>query len=183
VRLVDEIVMGLTQSLKKNKAAEAKQVVEKTRIGSLVEYSRAIHAEMEAILSVARNVKGPLRGTSLYVTTFPCHNCARHVVASGIHEVYFIEPYPKSLAIDLHSDSISLDDRDRDKAAVFLQFEGVSPKNILKLFGHGKEKKIKGSVITFDHSTATPLFQPFLDSFTLYEDKIVADLEKNENQV
>jgi hypothetical protein len=43
----------------------------------------------------------------MYVTAFPCHYCARHIVAAGIDEVQFIEPYPKSRALDLHGDSIT----------------------------------------------------------------------------
>lgn len=75
-------------------------------IKDAIEYSRAIHAEMSALMTAARN--GALTvGTSLYVTTYPCHNCARHLVAAGVSEVYFIEPYVKSLASELHSDAIA----------------------------------------------------------------------------
>ena len=42
----------------------------------------------------------------MFVTTFPCHYCARHIVSAGIDEVQYIEPYPKSQAIGLHRDSI-----------------------------------------------------------------------------
>src|SRR5690348_6308523 len=80
----------------------------KTRIGGLLEFSRAVHAEMDALLSAAR--KGvSLVGTRLFVTTFPCHYCARHIVASGVDEVQFIEPYPKSLALNLHKDAIAVE--------------------------------------------------------------------------
>ena len=46
-------------------------------------------------------------GTRLFVTTFPCHNCARHIVAAGVDEVQFIEPYLKSRALPLHGDAIT----------------------------------------------------------------------------
>ena len=32
----------------------------------------------------------------MYMTTFPCHNCAKHIIASGIINVYYIEPYAES---------------------------------------------------------------------------------------
>lgn len=70
-----------------------------------IEYSRAIHAEMTAVIAAARSGVSTA-GTCLYVTTYPCHNCARHLVAAGVSKVYYIEPYVKSLAIELHSDSI-----------------------------------------------------------------------------
>lgn len=75
-------------------------------IKDAIEYSRAIHAEMSALMAAARNGTSTVR-TALYVTTYPCHNCARHLVAAGVSEVYFIEPYVKSLASELHSDAIT----------------------------------------------------------------------------
>ena len=32
----------------------------------------------------------PTRGCSMYMTTFPCHNCAKHIIAAGIKKVTFI---------------------------------------------------------------------------------------------
>jgi len=84
-----------------------------SRVGSLIEFSRAVHAEMDALFSAAR--KGiPTTGTRLFVTTFPCHSCARGIVTAGVDEVQYIEPYPKSLALDLHSDAITVDRKNKD---------------------------------------------------------------------
>ncbi|WP_411902741.1 anti-phage dCTP deaminase [Methylorubrum thiocyanatum] len=80
----------------------------RTKIGGLIEFSRAVHAEMDAILAAARTGTSP-KGCRLYVSTFPCHYCARHIVAAGIDEVQYIEPYPKSQAIGLHCDAITTD--------------------------------------------------------------------------
>ncbi len=74
-------------------------------VKDIVEYSRSIHAEMNAVLSAARNGVSPV-GTTLFCTTYPCHNCARHLVTAGVQAVHYIEPYVKSLATELHSDSI-----------------------------------------------------------------------------
>ena len=64
------------------------------RIMQPLEYGRAVHAEMAAIVEAsARGLK--IRGSTLYTTTFPCHECARHIIAAGILRVVFIEPYPK----------------------------------------------------------------------------------------
>lgn len=81
------------------------EILRKTQLGGLLEFSRSVHAEMDALMSAARSGVSPV-GTRLFVTTFPCHYCARHVVSAGVYEVQFIEPYPKSRAIDLHSDAI-----------------------------------------------------------------------------
>ena len=79
----------------------------RSRLGHLVEFSRSVHAEMDALISAARRGVSTT-GTRLFVTTFPCHNCARHIVAAGVDEVQFIEPYLKSKALALHDDSITL---------------------------------------------------------------------------
>src|SRR5690606_15092251 len=55
-----------------------------TRLKGLIEFSRAIHAEMDAIVSLAMKGNGSTQGSSLFTYTFPCHNCARHIVAAGI---------------------------------------------------------------------------------------------------
>ena len=75
-------------------------------IKDLIEYSRSIHAEMNALLAAGRSGV-PAVNTALYCTTYPCHNCARHLVAAGVAEVYYIEPYVKSLASELHYDAIA----------------------------------------------------------------------------
>ena len=87
---------------------QADKLDEMPGIRELLEYSRSIHAEMDALLAAARNGISPRKG-KLFCTTFPCHNCARHLVAAGIVEVRYIEPYTKSLAVELHYDSISIE--------------------------------------------------------------------------
>jgi cytidine deaminase len=73
------------------------------RINDLTEYGRVVHAEMLAICDAAR-VGRSVKGSTLYCTTFPCHNCTKHILASGIRRVVYMEPYPESRAKDLHPD-------------------------------------------------------------------------------
>lgn len=75
-------------------------------LGSILEFTRVIHAEMDALTTAARRGVS-VKGATMFVTTFPCHYCARHVVAAGIDQVQYIEPYPKSRALSLHGDSIT----------------------------------------------------------------------------
>lgn len=64
-------------------------------ISDLTEFGRVVHAEMNSICDAAR--KGiEIRGSVLFCTTFPCHNCTKHIIAAGISQVYYMEPYPKS---------------------------------------------------------------------------------------
>ena len=64
-------------------------------IDEVTEYGRIVHAELGALAAAARSGLSVVDGT-LYCTTFPCHNCAKHIVASGIVRVVYVEPYPKS---------------------------------------------------------------------------------------
>lgn len=117
-----------------------------TRIGDLIEFSRAVHAEMDALLSAARTGTSTVR-TKLFVTTFPCHYCARHIVAAGVDEVQYIEPYPKSQAIRLHSDSITTSKKDRitppraGGKVLFRPFTGVAPRLYKRAFEKDRDLK------------------------------------------
>lgn len=156
--------------------------VKKTDAKNLIEYSRAVHAEMEAIVSVARGHKVGIVGATMYTTTYPCHNCARHIVASGISRVVYIEPYVKSKAKTLHSDSISDTETKDDKKVFFLQYEGVAPKDMIKLFRLRPESPRKkfGMAIKRESTNADPTFAANLDGFDRREQlvaKQVADAE------
>lgn len=60
--------------------------------GQAIETSIDIHAESNLIAEVARHGHA-LEGTDLYVTTFPCPNCAKLIAASGVTTCYFVEGY------------------------------------------------------------------------------------------
>lgn len=110
------------------KKDKAKSILKRdNRIRDLIEFSRSVHAEMLAIINAGRLGSGKMiAGGKLFVTTFPCHVCARHIVSAGIQEVHFIEPYRKSLALNLHDDAITEEKGMKDKVQ-FLAFEGVGP--------------------------------------------------------
>lgn len=103
--IIDDLVETLDE-LPDNATPELRRRVRATKIGQLIEFSRAVHAEMDALLSAAREGVSTV-GSRLYVTTYPCHNCARHIVTAGVDEVQFIEPYLKSQALPLHGDAIT----------------------------------------------------------------------------
>ena len=57
-----------------------------------MELSTALHAEAGLIVEAAK--KGiSLEGATLYVTTFPCPNCAKLVAASGIKKLIYQDGY------------------------------------------------------------------------------------------
>jgi deoxycytidylate deaminase len=108
------------------------------QIRNLIEFGRAVHAEMAALVDAARRGV-PVKSCTMYVTTFPCHLCARHIVAAGIQKLVYIEPYAKSLAAELYPDSIAIEGGD-DKKVIFAPFVGVAPRQYMRLFTMGSEE-------------------------------------------
>ena len=51
-------------------------------------YLYVCHAELNAILN---NGGGSIRGSSIYVSLFPCSNCAKAIIQAGIKEVVYRE--------------------------------------------------------------------------------------------
>ncbi len=105
---------GVVDGTDKERLRSAESAVQTSRLLDITEYGREVHAEMEALLSCARSGGGTRSGT-LFTTTFPCHNCAKHIVGAGLSRVVFVEPYPKSKAFDLHDDALTFDDSERDR--------------------------------------------------------------------
>ncbi len=158
---------------------------DETRLGSLIEFSRSVHAEMDAIVSLARAGSTGLRGATLYTTTFPCHSCARHIVAAGITEVYYIEPYEKSMAEVLHKDAISFEepreaandgeDKELGQPRVkFLHFEGVAPRLFASVFrADGRKEKKTGKFIPISAGNPRKILPEYLDNYHEFEDAAV----------
>lgn len=154
--------------------------LEDTRVDQLTEFGRAVHAEMAAILDAARRGQS-VSGATIYTTTFPCHNCAKHIVGAGLEEVVYIAPYPKSLAEDLHPDAITIDPSDdRDDRVVFRPFVGVAPLSYLPLFEQiGKRKTGQGRAIEFTPAEARPKLAVSWDlSYLEREDLTVVNLRQ-----
>lgn len=162
-KIIDEIT---SQASSLNVDIESlRATLEKSRIRDITEFGRVVHAEMEALLSCARNSTAT-RNATLYCTTFPCHNCAKHIIAAGIERVVFIEPYQKSKAAEFHADSISLgfttaNGKAGDSTAQFEPFVGVGPRRFFDLFsmrlGAGYEMKRKdedGAVLSWTQEAA-----------------------------
>ena len=129
-----------------------KKSVEDSQFMDALEYGRIVHAEMSAISDAARTGRS-VRDSILYSTTFPCHMCAKHIVAAGVSKVIFLEPYPKSLASELHSDSLDIEGTDRGTYSKFpsVRFEhffGVTPRRYRELFERGKRKDKNGIFIS-----------------------------------
>ena len=57
------------------------------REGEQTKYPYVVHAELNAVL----NANGrDLRGSRLYVALFPCNECAKAIIQSGIREIIYL---------------------------------------------------------------------------------------------
>ena len=111
--------------------------IKKSDIKNLTEYGRVVHSEMEALLMCARNGI-QTRNCDMYVTTFPCHNCAKHIIDAGIKKVIYIEPYPKSKTFDFYKNEIS--EKESENKVLFKSFAGVGPHKFADLFSMNSTK-------------------------------------------
>jgi deoxycytidylate deaminase len=169
-------------------------IYKQTRLGSLIEFSRSVHAEMDAIVSLARTGCGGIRGATLFTTTFPCHSCARHIVAAGITDVFYIEPYEKSMAQELHEDAIVFevpgsaeaegDLADHNKLRVkFLHFEGVAPRLFAIAFrADDRKDRTTGRFIPISQHAPVKILPEYMDNYKDFERAAVkhfnVDLER-----
>jgi cytidine deaminase len=150
-------------------------VLRGSRVMSLLEFGRSVHAEMAALMSAAR-LGISVRDATLFCTTFPCHMCARHIVASGIRRVVYVEPYPKSKARPLHRDSISVDPLAPSVDMVnFEPFEGVAPRQYQEIFNASDLRKdAEGRAIDWRSRDGNPRFTRFLNTYAAIEAAIVS---------
>lgn len=147
-RIMAQVLSDLSASgaIEQGKLAVVERVLAKSPIGSLLEFSRAVHAEMDAVLSLARRGVSAV-ATRVFVTTFPCHYCARHLVSAGVDEVQYIEAYPKSKALALHEDAIvtrSASWRPPSEGGhhvLFRPFVGVAPRLYPRIFTKVRDLK------------------------------------------
>jgi cytidine deaminase len=168
----DELVSKLSSGAHGVKLGES-------RVRNLIEFGRVVHAEMHAICEAAR-LGRPVKGARLYCTTYPCHICARHIIAAGISEVVFIEPYPKSLTEELYGKETTLG-RNRgalDGAVQFRTFHGVAPLLYRRVFSYRKRKDESGRVVTLDPQRAIPVGATFGINSARTEANLVARLDE-----
>ena len=70
------------------------------REGEQTKYPFVVHAELDAILNAGRRL---LRGARLYVALFPCNECAKAIIQSGIDEIVYLSDKYVGTAMNLAS--------------------------------------------------------------------------------
>jgi deoxycytidylate deaminase len=136
-------------------------------IMDVTEYGRVVHAEMSAICDAARLGRS-VRGGILYVTTFPCHNCTKHILAAGIKKVFYMEPYPKSRAKALHGNEIDVESESSERVA-FMPFMGISPYRYRDIFQKERRKNRAGAAKRWYHDEERPLLDVIYPAYLSLE--------------
>ncbi|MFG3871498.1 anti-phage dCTP deaminase [Escherichia coli] len=176
--VIDSLVQEKIIPVKKREAA-IQTIIKNSRLKDLIEFSRAVHAEMHAILGASRVAGERILGGKIFVTTYPCHSCARHIIASGISEVYFIEPYRKSLALKLYSDAMTESVIETDEKVKLIQFDGVAPTRFLELFESGSRKSKAGVLELATEGAAMPVDSVSLKAIPKLEQVVIAEVDSN----
>jgi cytidine deaminase len=153
-----EIVEAVTK--KARSEGEADGPLANATIMDVTEYGRVVHAEMCAICDAARLGRS-IKGTILFCTTFPCHNCTKHILAAGVSKVVYMEPYPKSRAKDLHQNEIEIEKITPGRVS-FVPFLGISPFRYRDIFQKGRRKRDDGTATRWVDKSDRPV--PMLDS-------------------
>lgn len=171
LRKEDEVYQKLKSIVRKN-----------TKVKDLIEFSRAVHAEMHAIIIGSQLAGNKMVGGKLFCTTYPCHNCARHLVVAGIKEIYYIEPYIKSLSIPLHNDTLTEDEDEKEegkKKVKLLMYDGVAPRRYLEFFLMSRPRKDQdGKLLTEFSEFFNPKAQLSLQALPTLEQQAIHSLKE-----
>ena len=103
------------------------------------------HAEANAIL----NYKGDLTNATIYVTLFPCNECAKLIIQAGIKEVVYLAMYAKSDLVNISKkmfDAAGISYRpynvERDFIKKEVQTSSYQIQNIVKRFTDSKTTEV-----------------------------------------
>lgn len=159
----------------------------------VIEYFRSVHAEMAALIDASRRgIK--VHGATMYATTFPCHECAKHIVAAGIPRVVYVEPYPKSRALELFNDALVHDgNTSKDMRTTFETFSGIAPRKFGELFELGSLKRkdasgnrqnwtFRGAFLRRSELETTYVVKEayYIDLYKSVRDKVIGELAKGD---
>lgn len=174
-KLTDDLKDLGPEELNEKLLSDDKGILNGSKILDILEYGRALHAEMNAITDAART-NTSTQGTILFVTTFPCHNCAKHIVGAGIKKIFYLEPYAKSEVSRLYPDSISIDPSSKNKNKVpFKQFCGIT-KRRFHYFAKDKLKDATGKVFPWKESNSKCLVDKHPNDYRRLEETYRAKL-------
>lgn len=90
---------GLTRNMDDD-TFDWKSTGEQTGIIENIKDYYVVHAERNAILNFRGNMKD-LEGATLYVTWFPCNECAKEIIQVGIKKIVYLRMYSKKELVNI----------------------------------------------------------------------------------
>lgn len=157
------------------------KLLKKSLVSDITEFGRMTHAEMSALMDAVRLGRS-VEGSTIYVTTYPCHNCAKHLIGSGIKRIVYIEPYPKSRAMSQHDDAITVDQDSVDKV-VLSHFNGIAPRRYRDIFEKGNRKTKDGRAKAWYEDQPMPLVGDRFSLHVLFEPDVVVQLDETMKKI
>ncbi len=139
---LDQIAYKIAQKLH---LQPNEQTLLREEISGITEFKRSTHAEMSALLDASRRGIS-VRDCTMYVNTYPCHVCTKHIIASGIKKIVFLHPYTKSKAKEMYKNMLKhgiFAPSEAETSVVFEPFLGVSPNRFMFTFDNDKETRLE----------------------------------------
>lgn len=180
----DEIASAQTPALMKELIPNG---LRGTQFLNISEFQRQVHAEMAALIDSARRGVS-VDGHTMFVTTFPCHNCAKHIIAAGIMHVVYLEPYPKSRAEMLHKEEVELEAKSGvaggtaagPSKVVFTPYTGIAPRQYQRLFSMSGRGRKGGGISLRDWGQNKTTISPHYLVRNAYASYMLAEREELE---
>jgi hypothetical protein len=104
------------------------------------------------------------------------------IIASGIREVQYLQPYYKSLVRELYEDSVAIDEELKGKVK-FHPFVGVTPNGYRLVFEKGRRKEDNGDAVRWIPSEGYPVFTTGYPSYLNTEANMLLGLEDIKNKM
>lgn len=162
--------------------SELSQLLKASPVSDLTEFGRMTHAEMSALMDAAR-IGRSVKGATIYVTTFPCHNCAKHIIASGIKRIVYIEPYAKSKAIELNGDALTTYTKSSDRV-ILEHFHGISPARYREIFDKPRKRRDENNNIKPWHfDKPKPMVNQLISTHIMIEPGALKEFKLTLNKV
>ena len=105
-QMIDEIVEKVASMSNEVDAGELNHIIRSVLLKHKLEFSRVIHAEIDAIITAIRSGISTI-GCKMFVTSFPCQACIGYIASAGINELIYLEPYPSREIFEQFSNSIT----------------------------------------------------------------------------
>ena len=106
-----------------------------TKVGTFLEtkYAYVVHAEANAILGY-NNDKSLLKGAKIYTTLFPCNECMKAIIQSGITEIIYLDNH--NFAKDTYTGArymVNIHNKNNNVPKIILRPYSVTPeaKNLI----------------------------------------------------